>query len=70
MRCLLGFGVERNRFREIALLAVGGGKIRIQIKVIRIEQERPLALTNCVVDLVVSELGSGGNVAGDRRHRI
>src|SRR6266581_388970 len=41
MRCLLGFGVERDRFREIALLAIGGGQIRIEIKVIRIEQERP-----------------------------
>ena len=70
MRCLLGFGVKRDRFGEVAFLAIGGGKIRIQIKVIWIELERPLALTNCLVDLVVSQVGGGGNVAGDGRHRI
>src|SRR6266446_9321233 len=70
MRRLLGFGVERDRFREIALLAIGGGKIRIQIKVIWIKLERPLALDNCIVDAVVGQVGSGGNVAGDGRHRI
>src|SRR6266513_4192066 len=70
MRCLLGFGVERDRFREVPFLAIGSGKIRIQIKVIWIELERPLALTNCLVDLVVSEVSGGGNVADDGRHRI
>src|SRR5437016_272765 len=67
---ILGLGVERDRFGEVPFLAVGSGKIRIQIKVIWIELERPLALTNCVVDLVVGEVGSSGNVARDRRHRI
>src|SRR5947207_7613525 len=43
---LLGFCVEGDRFREITLIAIGGGQNRIQIKVIRIEQERPLALIN------------------------
>ena len=70
VRCLLGFGIERDCFREIALLAIGSGKIRIQIKVIRIEQERPLALINCIVDAVIGEVGGCGNVAGDRRHGV
>ena len=34
---LLSFRVERNRFCEISFLAVGGGQIRIQIKVMWIE---------------------------------
>ena len=67
---LLGFGVESDRFGEVPFLAIGSGKIRIQIKVIWIELERPLTLDNCVVDLVVSQIGGGGNVADDRRHRI
>src|SRR6266446_8715164 len=62
MRRLLGFGVERDRFREIALLAIGGGKIRIQIKVIWIKLKRPLALGNCIVDTVISQVSGGGNV--------
>src|SRR5438552_6306822 len=70
MRRILGFGVESDRFVEIALLAIGRSKNRIQIKVIWIELERPLTLTNCVVDLVVGEVGSSGNVTCDRRHRI
>src|SRR5439155_16870186 len=70
MRCLLGFRVERDRFREIALLAIGSGKIRIQVKVIRIEQERPLVLINCIVDAVVSQVGGGGNVTNDGRDGI
>src|SRR6476620_1369481 len=69
-RCLLGFGVEGNRFREVALVAIRGGKIRIQIKVIRIEQERPLAFINCIVDAVVSQVSGGGNITSDRRHGI
>src|SRR5438874_9996559 len=40
VRCLLGFGVKCDRFGEVPLLAIGGGKIRIQIKVIWIELER------------------------------
>src|SRR4029077_20715563 len=64
-RCLLGFGVKCDRFGEVPLLAIGGGKIRIQIKVIWIELERPLALDNCLVDLVVGQEGGGGNVADD-----
>src|SRR5882724_8131442 len=70
IRCLLKFSVERDRFREIALLAIRGGKIRIQIKVIRIEQERSLALINCIVDAVVSQVSGSGNVARYRRHGI
>ena len=38
VRCLLGFRVERDRFREVALLAIGGSKVRIQVKIIGIEQ--------------------------------
>src|SRR5439155_503568 len=53
---LLGFGVQRDRFREVVFLPIGGGKIRIQIKVIWIELQRPLTLTNCLVNLVVSEV--------------
>src|SRR4029450_11421942 len=49
MRCLLSFGVKRNRFRETALLAICGGQDRIQIKVIRIELERPLAFVSGVI---------------------
>ena len=67
---LLGFAAERDRFGEVPFLAIGSGKIRIQIKVIWIELQRPLALTNCLVDLVVSEVGGGGNVARDRRYGI
>ena len=70
MRRLLRFGVERDRFSEVALIAIGGSKIRIQVEVIRIEQERPLALINSIVDAVVSQIGSGSNVAGDRRHGV
>src|SRR5438552_283955 len=70
IRCLLGFSVERDRFGEVALVAIGGRKIRIQIKVIRIEQKRPLALINCIVDAAVSQVGGGGNVASDGRHGI
>ena len=66
MSCLLGFGVERDRFGEVPFLAIGSGKSRIQIKVIWIELERPLALDDCVVDAVVGQVGGGGNVAGDR----
>src|SRR4249919_3043219 len=53
MRCLLGFGVERNRFRKIVLLAIGGSQNRIQIKVIWIELERSLTFHNRVIDAVV-----------------
>src|SRR5207237_4506486 len=67
---LLGFGVKRDRFGEVPFLAIGSGKIRIQIKVIWIELQRPLTLTDCLVDLVVSEVGGGANVADDGRHRI
>src|SRR5437773_3214227 len=67
---LLGFGVKRDRFGEVPFLAIGSGKIRIQIKVIWIELQRPLTLTDCLVDLVVSKVGGGGNVADDGRHRI
>ena len=67
VRCLLGFGVKCDRFGEVPLLAIGGGKILIQIKVIWIELERPLAFDNCLVDLVVGQVGGGGNVAGDGR---
>ena len=70
MRCLLGFIVERDRFGEVSILSIGGGKIRIQVKVIWIELQRPLALDNCVVDAVVGQIGGGGNVAGDGRDRI
>src|SRR5438094_10389103 len=67
---LLGFGVERDRFGEVPFLAISSCKIRIQIKVIWIELQRPLNLTNCIVDLVVGEVGSSGNVADDGRHRV
>src|SRR5437667_9558395 len=70
MRRILGFGVESDRFDEVAFLAICRGEGRIQIKVIWIELERPLALTNCLADLVVSEVGGSGNVTRDRRHRI
>src|SRR6266478_4209493 len=70
MGCLLSFGVKRDRFCKVAFLPIRGGKIRIQIKVIWIKLERPLALTNRLVDLVVSQIGGGGNVADDGRHRI
>src|SRR4029077_8690968 len=70
VRCLLGFGVKCDRFGEVPLLAIGGGKIRIQIKVIWIELERPLALHYCLVDLVVGQVGGGGNVTGDGRQGI
>ena len=70
MRCLLGLGVERDRFREIALLAIRSSQNRIQIKVIRIELERSLAFSNCVVNAVVSQVRGGGDVANDRRYRI
>src|SRR5437762_12852834 len=39
MRCFLGFGVKRDRFVEIALLAIRGGKSRIEIKIIWIQLE-------------------------------
>ena len=70
VRCLLGFGVKCDRFGEVPLLAIGGGKIRIQIKVIWIELERPLAFYNCIIQAVVSKVCGGGDVAGDRRYRI
>src|SRR6266705_2730649 len=70
MRRILDFGVESDRFGEVAFLAIRSGKIRIQIKVIWIELERPLAFANCVVYLVVGEVGGSGNIARDRRHRI
>ena len=62
---LLGFGIKRDRFGEVPFLAIGSGKIGIQIKVIWIELQRPLTLTNCLVDLVVSEVGGGRDVTGD-----
>src|SRR5678815_1770492 len=68
--CLLRFGVKCDRFRKIAFLAIGSGQDRIQIKVIWIELECPLAFNNCIVSAVVSEVGSSGNVAGDRRYGI
>jgi len=55
---LLGFGVERDRFREFPFSRYAAARIRIQIKVIWIELQRPLALTNCVVDLVIGEVGA------------
>ena len=55
---------------EVPLLAIGSSKIQIQIKVISIELERPLALDNCLVDLVVGQEGGGGNVADDGRQGI
>ena len=70
MRCLLSFGVKRDRFRVVALLAVRSGQDRIQIKIIWIELERPLTLANCIVDLVIGKVCGRGNVAGDGRHRI
>src|SRR5207248_22876 len=70
MGCLLGFAVKRDRFGEVPFLPIRGSKIRIQIKVIWVELQRSLTLTNCVVDLVVSEVGGGGNIADDGRHRI
>src|SRR6266567_7040073 len=70
MRRILRFRVESDCFVEVSFLAIRSGKSRIQIKVIWIELERPLALTNCVVDLVVGEVGSSGNITCDRRHRI
>src|SRR5436190_13647970 len=70
IRCRLRFCVEGDRFREVALVAIRGGKIRIQIKVIRIEQERPLAFIDCIVDAVISQVGGGGNITSDRRHGI
>ena len=66
MRCLLSFGVKRDRFVEIAFLAIRGGQNRIQIKVIWIELECSLAFDNCIINAVVSQIGSGGNVACDR----
>ena len=70
MRCFLGFSVKRDRFREIAFLAIRGGKNRIQIKVIWIELKRPLTFNNCIIDAVVGQIGGGGDVANDRRDRI
>ena len=70
MRRLLGFGVKRDRFRKIALLAIGGSQNRIQIKVIWIELERSLAFNNCVVNAVVSQIRGSHDVANDRRYRI
>src|SRR5207244_12466519 len=67
---LLGFGVKRDRFGEVPFLPIGSGKVRIQIKVIWIELQRPLTLTNCLVDLVVSQVGGGGNIADDGRDWI
>ena len=67
---LLSFQVERDRFMEVPFLAIGGGQSRIQIKIIWIKLERPLALDNCIVDAVVSQVGGGGNVTGDGRYRI
>src|SRR4029077_15147817 len=70
MRRLLGFGIKGDCFRKIPLLALRGGQDRIQIKVIWIELERSLAFDNCIVNAVVSQVGGGGYVAGDRRHGI
>src|SRR5207249_2468016 len=70
IRCLLDFSVERDRFGEVALVAIGGRKIRVQVKVIRIEQKRPLPFIDCIVDAVVSQVRGGGNVTNDRRHGI
>src|SRR5205823_10281797 len=70
MRRLLGFGVERNRFREIAFLAIRGRQHRIQIKVIWIELKGSLPFRNRVIDAVVGQVRGGGNVADDRRHGI
>src|SRR5437763_12779767 len=67
IRCLLDFSVERDRFGEVALVAIGGRKIRVQVKVIRIEQKRPLPFIDCIVDAVVSQVRGGGNVTNDRR---
>src|SRR5438045_9589184 len=64
MRCLLSFGVQRHRFREFALLAIRSRQNGIQIKVIRIELEGSLAFDNGVINAVISEVGSGGDVAG------
>src|SRR5438874_6611070 len=65
VRCLLGFGVKCDRFGEVPLLAIGGGKIRIQIKVIGMELEGPLASDNGSADLVVVKVGGVGNVVGE-----
>src|SRR4030095_12273986 len=70
MRRILCFTVECNRLRKIALLAIGGGKIRIEVKVIRIELKCPLALINCLVNLIVGEIGGGGDIANDGRYGI
>ena len=67
---LLGVAVESNGFRKLSLLAIRGRQNRIQIKVIWIELERALTLANCIVYLVVREVGGGGNVAVDGRYRI
>src|SRR5436190_13378895 len=61
----LDFGVKRDRFGEVPFFAIGGGKIRIEIKVIWIELQCPLTLTDCFVDLIVGKVGGRGNVAYD-----
>src|SRR5215472_2961091 len=68
--CLLSFGVKRDRFCKVAFLPIRGGKIRIQVKVIWIELQRPLTLGNRIIDAIVSQVRSGGNVANDGRHWI
>src|SRR4029077_1698597 len=70
IRCFLGFGVKRYRFGKISLLAMRGSENRIQIKVIWIKLKCSLTFDNRVVNLVVGQIGGGGNVAGDRRYGI
>src|SRR5690242_17397702 len=53
-RCLLGFGVERDRFSEIPFLAMRRSQNRIQIKVIWIELERSLTFDDRVANAVTS----------------
>src|SRR5262249_35274690 len=65
VRCFLGFGVKRYRFRKISLLAIRGSKNRIQVKVIWIELECSLAFHNRVVNAVIGQVARGGNIAGD-----
>src|SRR5690349_21658413 len=70
MSGLLGFGVKADRFGELPFLAIGGGQSRIQIKVIGIQLESPLALDDCIINAVVSQISGGGNIADDGRYRI
>ena len=70
MSLFLSFGIELNRFRKIALLAIGRSKCRIQVEVTGIKLLRPLALDDGVIEPIIRQVGGGGYVANNRRNRI